>query len=198
MAVESRLPAYSAVDASATATAQLRSMIARADRANPESALADEVPLYPTGSGQRSRRMRTPAAETTVEATLDDEVRPDHAATAIKTSPLDFLFQPRPAPPTPSDRLDLGWRVDIQTVGNISEAEPRLETSEKSAAAPVSYVEPPPPAAAILKTGAVNGMAYTIYATGAIEAKLPQGTVRFSSIAELRAHIENTYLTDDR
>jgi hypothetical protein len=35
-------------------------------------------------------------------------------------------------------------------------------------------------------------MAYTLYADGSIEAKLPQGTARFGSIAELRPHIENT------
>jgi hypothetical protein len=37
----------------------------------------------------------------------------------------------------------------------------------------------------------VDGMAYTLYADGSIEAKLPTGTVRFGSIAELRAHIES-------
>ncbi len=44
---------------------------------------------------------------------------------------------------------------------------------------------------AILKSGVVDGMAYTLYADGSIEAQLPQGTVRFGSISELRAHIEN-------
>ncbi len=44
---------------------------------------------------------------------------------------------------------------------------------------------------AILKSGVVDGMAYTLYADGSIEAQLPQGTVRFGSIAELRAHIES-------
>ena len=34
-------------------------------------------------------------------------------------------------------------------------------------------------------------MAYTLYADGSIEAELPDGTVRFGSIAELRAHIES-------
>jgi hypothetical protein len=43
---------------------------------------------------------------------------------------------------------------------------------------------------AILKSGVVDGMAYTLYADGSIEAKLPEGTVRFGSISELRAHLE--------
>ena len=32
---------------------------------------------------------------------------------------------------------------------------------------------------------------YTVMADGSIEAKLPQGTIRFASLAELRAHIES-------
>ncbi len=42
----------------------------------------------------------------------------------------------------------------------------------------------------VLKSGVVDGMAYTLYSDGSIEAQLPQGMLRFGSIAELRAHIE--------
>jgi hypothetical protein len=45
---------------------------------------------------------------------------------------------------------------------------------------------------AILKSGVIDGMAYTLYTDGSIEAELPQGTMRFGSIDELRAHLENT------
>jgi len=51
--------------------------------------------------------------------------------------------------------------------------------------------EEPATSPAILKSGVVDGMAYTLYADGSIEAKLPEGTVRFGSVAELRAHIES-------
>jgi hypothetical protein len=61
---------------------------------------------------------------------------------------------------------------------------------------PERQLEPAPTAeaprsATILKSGIVDGMAYTLYADGSIEATLPTGTVRFGSIAELRAHIES-------
>ena len=55
-----------------------------------------------------------------------------------------------------------------------------------SNAAPDEAVEP----ITILKSGIVDGMAYTLYSDGSIEAQLPQGMLRFGSIAELRAHIE--------
>jgi hypothetical protein len=46
-------------------------------------------------------------------------------------------------------------------------------------------------AASILKSGVIEGMAYTLYSDGSIEAQLPQGTLRFGSIAALRDHIES-------
>jgi hypothetical protein len=52
----------------------------------------------------------------------------------------------------------------------------------------------PPPAEhrpiAILKSGVIDGMAYTLYTDGSIEAELPQGTMRFASIDDLRSHLE--------
>jgi hypothetical protein len=44
----------------------------------------------------------------------------------------------------------------------------------------------------ILKSGVVDGMAYTLYSDGSIEADLPQGALRFGSITELRNHIEQS------
>ncbi len=49
-----------------------------------------------------------------------------------------------------------------------------------------------PPQVSVLKSGVVDGMAYTLYSDGSIEAQLPQGTLRFGSITELRNHIEQT------
>jgi len=49
-----------------------------------------------------------------------------------------------------------------------------------------------PRAVAILKSGVVDGMGYTLYVDGSIEAELPQGTLRFASINELRAHLEKS------
>jgi hypothetical protein len=60
--------------------------------------------------------------------------------------------------------------------------EPRIVVPMPQAPAPVS----------VLKSGVVDGMAYTLYSDGSIEAQLPQGTLRFGSIAELRTHIEQS------
>jgi hypothetical protein len=43
--------------------------------------------------------------------------------------------------------------------------------------------------AKVLKSGVINGMAYTLYTDGSIEAELPQGTLRFGSLDELRDYL---------
>jgi len=60
-------------------------------------------------------------------------------------------------------------------------AERRAETTPK----PTAERGP-----AILKSGVIDGMPYTLYADGSIEAELPHGTVKFASVDALRAHLE--------
>jgi hypothetical protein len=62
--------------------------------------------------------------------------------------------------------------------------------SEPEAPASVSAAGEAP--VSVLKSGVVEGMAYTLYSDGSIEAQLPQGTLRFGSITALRNHIEST------
>jgi hypothetical protein len=51
---------------------------------------------------------------------------------------------------------------------------------------------PEPHPVSILKSGVVDGMAYTLYTDGSIEAELAEGVVRFASIEELRTHLEKS------
>jgi hypothetical protein len=47
------------------------------------------------------------------------------------------------------------------------------------------------PAVTVLKSGVVDGMAYSLYSDGSIEAQMPEGMMRFASIDELRAHLDH-------
>jgi hypothetical protein len=47
------------------------------------------------------------------------------------------------------------------------------------------------PGVTVLKSGTVDGMAYSLYSDGSIEAQMPEGMMRFGSINELRAHLEH-------
>jgi hypothetical protein len=42
----------------------------------------------------------------------------------------------------------------------------------------------------VLRSDVVDGMTYTLFSDGSIEAQLLQGTLRFGSITELRQHLE--------
>jgi hypothetical protein len=121
---------------------------------------------------------------------------PAAAADARKKPPLDFLFRSKPREPQP-EAFDAVWpRRGPRRPGEQADADETAKPATSEAPLDRPYSNPPsgsedsrPPA--ILKSGVVDGMAYTLYADGSIEAQLPQGTVRFGSIAELRSHIEN-------
>ena len=78
--------------------------------------------------------------------------------------------------------------------GGDAKGDPRRDQSLREALAAPG--KPPAggqsAAAAILKSGVVDGMGYTLYVDGSIEAELPQGTLRFASINELRSHLEKS------
>jgi hypothetical protein len=69
--------------------------------------------------------------------------------------------------------------------GPVAEEEQRAEAQPDEA-------HGEPQAVSILKSGVIDGMAYTLYSDGSIEAELPQGTIRFASITELRAYLEKS------
>jgi hypothetical protein len=68
--------------------------------------------------------------------------------------------------------------------------------TEASPAAPAAERSPPAapneaqPSVTVLKSGVVDGMAYSLYSDGSIEAQMPEGMMRFASIDELRAHLD--------
>jgi hypothetical protein len=54
---------------------------------------------------------------------------------------------------------------------------------------PAPRTEDQPPVT-VLKSGVVDGMAYSLYSDGSIEAQMPEGMMRFASIDELRTHLD--------
>jgi hypothetical protein len=71
-----------------------------------------------------------------------------------------------------------------------SRPEPKADALAREAVATKRAEAEKPRTVAILKSGVVDGMGYTLYVDGSIEAELPQGTLRFASINELRSHLE--------
>lgn len=97
-----------------------------------------------------------------------------------------------PPPPTPERQsqpsyFDAMWPAEVRPAKRSVIDEAKLEPKPKVTPAPPPEVPSEP--VAILKSGVVDGMAYTLYVDGSIEAELPQGTLHFASINELRDHL---------
>jgi hypothetical protein len=76
----------------------------------------------------------------------------------------------------------------------VAPAHPETNASAAGAAAksePAVASAPEPPAGVtLLKSGEVDGMAYSLYSDGSIEARMPEGMMRFSSIDDLRSYLD--------
>jgi hypothetical protein len=170
-----------AIEVSGSALERLRSSV-RPDRV---VANGEDVPLSPNGSGHHGADRKS---EPNPEPRPEPEVRSGGPETG-KEPRLDFLFRPKtpPRPPGQQEQFDAMWPK--RRPGDQSRPDEIARQPSMSGEPPRAEREPR--SVAILKSGVVDGMAYTLYADGSIEAQLPHGTVRFGSIAELRAHIEN-------
>jgi hypothetical protein len=124
-------------------------------------------------------------------------------------APADLRGQPRPANfedawPRP-DRPRAAERAAERTADRPAELPPQrragrpppppasAESNAPAAAAertPPARAEEPPAGVTVLKSGVVDGMAYSLYSDGSIEAQMPEGMMRFASIDELRAHLD--------
>jgi hypothetical protein len=130
-------------------------------------------------------------------------------AQARTTDPLVPEFRPAPPPasPAPAAReapppatFDEAWPQPERARAGAPPP-PRRErapsTFPETNAAPTGPDRYPPaapkedqPPVTVLKSGVVDGMAYSLYSDGSIEAQMPEGMMRFASIDELRSHLD--------
>jgi hypothetical protein len=180
--------AESAAEVSSSAIERLRSSLERPGQKAGDPSEAEDVYAAPAGGPRTGANGAAPARGTPAGNAA--------AVEAPKKPPLDFFFRSKARESQP-EAFDAVWprRGQRRSGGSADADEPAAaeapsDRSHRSNTPPASEsdeLRPP----AILKSGVVDGMAYTLYADGSIEAQLPQGTVRFGSIAELRSHIEN-------
>ena len=141
-----------------------------------------------------SRKEGGGRAETRVTDVSAIDPRPPAPALPPAAKPADSS-----SPPT----FEGGWPQSERARGG-GEAPPQRRagrtpssTFTEPAAGPPGTDRPSPvareedqPAVTVLKSGIVDGMAYSLYSDGSIEAQLPEGMMRFASIDELRAHLD--------
>lgn len=93
--------------------------------------------------------------------------------------------------PTPSRQNGAGERHEpVVASATGSEA----SAAQEEASAPTEAARPAtetPPGVTVLRSGNVDGMAYTLYSDGSIEAQFAgESPIRFASFAALKAHVE--------
>jgi hypothetical protein len=138
-------------------------------------------------------------AEYEVEEYDDVSLSPQQPMPAPAPAPADLdepVLPPLASPPQErqpqTSYFDTMWPAEPRPAKRPMADEPTPEPSVAAmAAAPDAHPENEPPVA-ILKSGVVDGMGYTLYVDGSIEAELPQGTLRFASINDLRNHLAKT------
>ncbi|WP_375779944.1 DUF308 domain-containing protein [Bradyrhizobium sp. ma5] len=135
-----------------------------------------------SSSRKERERAQGRTAEPLTPDLLSPELRPGPAAAA------------EPAPATFDDAWPKAERPRSVDVAPRRTPRPSAFGETQSAGAAPSSGHPPPPQeqppVTVLKSGVVDGMAYSLYSDGSIEAQMPEGMMRFTSIDELRSHLE--------
>jgi hypothetical protein len=103
-----------------------------------------------------------------------------------------------PLPPASFDdawpKLDRSRPADVAPPRRLVRTPPSVEPDPSTAGDeryPPAVRTEDPKQVTVLKSGVVDGMAYSLYSDGSIEAQMPEGMMRFASIDELRAHLDH-------
>jgi hypothetical protein len=163
------------------------------------SILSSSPPTWHEETASRERgRVEPPSASEAVDAVAKPRRNLLFSSTSRKEReraqaratdgavPLPRVVEPAEAPP---ETFDDAWpkserardaEVPPQRRGRAPSTIPEAAARNEDQA-PVT----------VLKSGVVDGMAYSLYSDGSIEAQLPEGMMRFASIDELRSHLEH-------
>jgi hypothetical protein len=168
----------------------------------------EDVPLSPLSPARSPAQTPPSSTESALEMrpARSSDTRPARPAGESARKPADSSAAPaseRATERPPQEGFDTVWPADSRVPREAREdivhpprAEPAAQARSNGEQAP--RPEPSharmaePVAVSILKSGVVDGMAYTLYTDGSIEAELAQGVVRFASIEELRNHLEKS------
>ncbi|HWM49194.1 MAG TPA: hypothetical protein VNR11_20015 [Xanthobacteraceae bacterium] len=167
----------------------------------------ENVPLSPSLPPRPAMPPRPEAVEEPA-APRAPEPRPVSPA-ALASRTASRLETPRaPEPRAPEPRRPSGDRAAerrsrnlFDTVWPTEPRRPEPEPAPEEAAEPeaphdeheAAPLQGEPRPVSILKSGVIDGMAYTLYTDGSIEAQLPKGLMRFASIDDLRNYLESNH-----
>jgi len=140
------------------------------------------LPVPPVAAVEREdpapRPVRTaPPAQGAARSSLLGWLGRGSAPEPVRATPAAPSLKPEAQPAAPPP-------VDLAPLTRIPEVPPPpLRAPPRPAAAPNS------PATTVYRSGVIDGMAYSLFMDGSIEAELPQGKVKFASIDELQKYL---------
>lgn len=142
--------------------------------------------LFSTTSKKERERAQARTSEPLPPDILSPELRPNPSAAP----------PPAESSEAPPASFDDAWpKSDRLRPGDVPPQRRGPRTPSASPATPPSTFNEvngaaDQPQVTVLKSGVVDGMAYSLYSDGSIEAQMPEGMMRFASIDELRSHLD--------
>jgi hypothetical protein len=136
--------------------------------------------LFSSTSRKERERAQARSSEALPPDLLSSDLRPRATVPPVETD------EPQPAPfEDPWPKAERAKAGEISPPWRSSRMPPTLAEGNGGLARPEDR-----PEVIVLKSGVVDGMAYSLYSDGSIEAEMPEGMMRFASIDELRAHLD--------
>ncbi len=146
----------------------------------PPSAKPKRNLLFSSTSRKERERAQARSSEALPPDLLSSDLRPRATVPPVETD------EPQPAPfEDPWPKAERAKAGEISPPWRSSRMPPTLAEANGGLARPEDR-----PEVIVLKSGVVDGMAYSLYSDGSIEAEMPEGMMRFASIDELRAHLD--------
>jgi len=146
----------------------------------PPSAKPKRNLLFSSTSRKERERTQARSGEALPPDLLSSDLRPRATVPPVETD------ERQPAPfEDPWPKAERAKAGEISPQWRSSRMPPTLAEANGGLARPEDR-----PEVIVLKSGVVDGMAYSLYSDGSIEAEMPEGMMRFASIDELRAHLD--------
>src|SRR3954470_1957748 len=146
----------------------------------PSSAKPKRNLLFSSTSRKERERTQARSGEALPPDLLSSDLRPRATVQPVETE------ERQPAPfEDPWPKAERAKAGEISPQWRSSRMPPTLAEANGGPARPEDR-----PEVMVLKSGVVDGMAYSLYSDGSIEAEMPEGMMRFASIDELRAHLD--------
>jgi len=125
------------------------------------------------------------------QARTSEPLPPDLLSADLRPNPPAVPPLPEPAELPPASFDDAWPKPERPKPGDVppQRRAPRAPSTLNEANGTAARNEEQP-AVTVLKSGVVDGMAYSLYSDGSIEAQMPEGMMRFASIDELRSHLD--------